>query len=183
MGPSLPCGHSLRKGRKDWLTEPWRVSGGWCEPGGWVAAWLEAAVGLSQSLIWSCTPQHPQLCACGQEPPARGQWPEWGWGSSWPQQSSLCPWGLGLSGAGGSRRQSWGLCLSPRRLPEPPRLRTVPTCLKLLPVAFALVSELQLCKCQPFLCPTITASAPQTLGQHILLLGGLWLPFSSTFCF
>lgn len=49
------------------------VSGGWCEPSRGVAAWLEAAVGLSPSLIWSCTPQHPQVCACGQELPACGQ--------------------------------------------------------------------------------------------------------------
>lgn len=147
-----------------------------------MAAWLEAAVELSQSLIWSCTPQHPQLCACGQEPSACGQWPEWGWGSSWPQESSLCPWGLRLRGAEGSRGQSWGLRLSPHRLPGPPRLCTVQTCLKLLPVAFALVSELQLRKSQPFLCPTIMASASQPWGSTSCC-GGLWFPFSSTFCF
>lgn len=88
---------------------------------------------LPVPLIWSCTPQHPQLCACGLEPPARGQWPEWGWGSSWPQQSSLCPRGLGLSGAGGSRGQSWGLSVTPQAARAPqavhgPDLPEAPAC-------------------------------------------------------
>lgn len=66
-------------------------------------------------------------------------------------------------GLGGSRAQSWGLCLSP------PGHAQVQTCLKLLPMAFELVSELQVCKSQPFLCLPTLASGPQTLGQHILL--------------
>lgn len=41
-----------------------------------------------------------------------------------------------------------------------PRLCTVQTCLKLLPMAFALVSELQLCRSRPFLCTPTMASAP-----------------------
>lgn len=76
-----------------------------------------------------------------------------------------------LYGAGGSRIQSWGLC-HPTGC-QGPQAMQVQTCLKLLPVAFALVSELQLCKSQPFLCPTTMASAPQTLGQHILLWGAV----------
>lgn len=91
--------------------------------------------------------------------PTHGRWPEWGWGSSWFWQSSLCPWGLGLCGAGGSRAQA---ARAPQAVHGPD-----------LPVAFALVSELQLCKSQPFLCPTTMASAPQTLGQHILLWGAV----------
>lgn len=99
--------------------------------------------------------------------------PEWRWGSSQSAKQLLllgagAPWGWGQQGT-----QSWGLRLSPHRLPGPPSLCTVQTCLELLPVAFALVSELQLCKSQPFLCPTTMASAPQTLGQHILLWGAV----------
>lgn len=173
MGPSLPCGHSLRKGRKDWLTEPWRVSGGWCEPGGWVAAWLEAAVGLSQSLSSGPAPHstHSSVpVGWSRQHVANGRSGAGEVLGLSKAASALGGWdSLGL-GAAGDRA---GGCLSPHRLPGPPRLCTVQTCLKLLPVAFALVSELQLCNSQPFLCPTITASAPQTLGQHILLLGGL----------
>lgn len=60
-------------------------------------------------------------------------------------------------GAGGSRAQA---ARAPQAMHGPD-----------LPVAFALVFELQLCKSRPFLCPITMASAPQTLGQHILLWG------------
>lgn len=179
-GPSLPCGHSFRKGRKDWLTEPkWCQGAGVGQAGGWQPGWRQlwgsprllsgpaphsthksVPMGRSRQHVANVAPRVGlgKLLASAKQPLPLGAEAPWGWG----QQGT----------------QSWGLRLSPHRLPGPPRPCTVQTCLKLLPMAFALVSELQLCKSQPFLCPTAMASAPQTVGQHILLCG-LCLPFSS----
>lgn len=54
---------------------------------------------------------------------------------------------------------------------------------ELLPVAFALVSELQLCKSRPFLCPTTMASAPANCGAAHPAVGGCGSPFHPPFAF
>lgn len=81
--------------------------------------------------------------------------------------SALGGWGsVGLGAAGDTELGAASVTPQAAWAPQPVHSAD-------LPVAFALVSELQLCKSQPFLCPTTMASAPQTLGQHILLWGAV----------
>lgn len=119
-------------------------------------------MGLSQSLIWFCTPNSVPVGRSRQHV-ANGQS---GAGEALGRSkavSALGGWGsMGLG----------PLSVTPQAARAPQAMHS-PDLPELLPVAFALVSELQLCKSQPFLCPTTMASVPQTVGQHILLWGAV----------
>lgn len=142
-GLSPPWSHSLRKGRAG-SRGCW---GGWCELGGCQPE-RRRPWGKGMCCVWGCalsqphgcsrTPRHPLLCACvGRSRQRMVDGRSGGLGEPMKQPlPPLHPGWLGLGGAGGCAHHP-AHCQGSSPVPC-----SVRTCLKLMPPAFELVSEL-----------------------------------------